>query len=91
MLAFQAPHALSGALTNGSPTFNEGVQAYNHRQYSQALSKFSELERLGQGSELVHYYMALSYQGLNQISMAKAEYSFVSARARDAGLRVNAQ
>lgn len=78
-------------ITSGSALFSEGVTAYQSRHYAEALSKFTELVKNGQGGEMVHYYMALCYQGLNQIAKAKAEYSLVSASARDPALRVNAQ
>lgn len=73
------------------PLFNEGVQAYNQRHYSEALKKFAALIQSGHNTDMVHYYMALCYQGQNQIAQAKAEYSLVAGQSHDPSLRANAQ
>lgn len=84
------PYAQAGNVT-ATPMFNEAVQAYNGRRYAEALKKFNSLVQSGHNTDMVHYYMALCYQGQNQISMAKAEYSLVSAQSHDPALRGNAQ
>ena len=88
-LAF-LPYGVASNLTKTS-AFNEGVQAYNQKQYSEALKKFKALAQSGMNTDKVHYYMALCYQGQNQIALAKAEYSLVLAQSRDSGLRSHSQ
>jgi hypothetical protein len=59
--------------------FAEGVRAYNARQYSQALGYFRQALRTAPSDPQIHYYMGLSYQGLNQMTLAKQEYSYVAS------------
>lgn len=58
--------------------FAEGVKAYNQRQYRQALAFFQQASAAAPTDPLIHYYLGLSYQGLNQMSLAKQEYAYVS-------------
>lgn len=58
--------------------FAEGVKAYNKRQYQQALTLFQQARAVQPADPLIHYYLGLSYQALNQMSLAKQEYAYVS-------------
>ena len=60
------------------PGFAEGVRAYGARQYAQAAAYFRQAATKAPTDPLVHYYLGLSYQGTNQMSLAKAEYSYVA-------------
>lgn len=59
--------------------FNEGVKAYSAGQYKQALTYFTQAGQVAPTDPLVHYYMGLSYQGLNQMTLARQQYEWVSA------------
>lgn len=91
LLALILTPCTQAANVTSIPLFNEGVQAYNKRSYSEALKKFNELIQSGHNTDMVHYYMALCYQGQNQIAQAKAEYSLVAGQSHDPSLRANAQ
>jgi hypothetical protein len=60
------------------PGFAEGVRAYNTRQYRQALIFFTQARGGAPTDPLIHYYMGLSYQGMNQMTLAKQEYAYVA-------------
>jgi tetratricopeptide (TPR) repeat protein len=61
-----------------APGFAEGVRAYNTRQYRQALTYFQQAARVAPTDPLIHYYLGLSYQGINQMTLAKQEYAYVA-------------
>lgn len=63
----------AGNLTNG----DDPINLYNQRQYGKALTKFREVLKRNPKDTKTHYYMALCYQGLNQIKMAQSEYMWV--------------
>lgn len=90
LVVILTPYSQAANVTS-IPLFNEGVQAYNKRSYSEALKKFNALIQSGHNTDMVHYYMALCYQGQNQIAQAKSEYSLVAAQSHDPSLRTNAQ
>lgn len=90
LVVILTPYSQAANVTS-IPLFNEGVQAYNKRSYSEALKKFNALIQSGHNTDMVHYYMALCYQGQNQIAQAKAEYSLVAGQSHDPSLRANAQ
>ena len=68
---------------------DDPVHLYNQRQYASALAKFKELVRKNPKDNKSHYYMALCYQGLNQIRQAQAEYMWVYTNGTDARLKYN--
>jgi tetratricopeptide (TPR) repeat protein len=72
------------------PQFAEGVRFYNARQHSAAIAKFTEALRQEPANPLIHYYMGLSYQGSNQMSLAKQQYEWVAAASPDPNLRSQA-
>ncbi len=59
--------------------FDDGVRAYNGRQYRQALSSFSQAASQAPADPMVRYYMGLSYQGLNQMTLAKQQFEYVAS------------
>jgi hypothetical protein len=77
-------------LAADSPVLTQAVQDYNGRKYKDALTKLDGLSRTGQASDKAHYYMALCYQGINQMNTAKSEYMWVYSRSKDATLKYNA-
>ncbi len=80
--------SFAGNLT--APKMDEAVKSYKDRQYAQSLAQFRQLHNSGTCNELIHYYMALCYQGMNQISSARTEYATVM-KGRSTALRQNAQ
>jgi hypothetical protein len=77
-------------LAADNPALTQAVQDYNGRKYRDALTKLDGLSRTGQAGDKAHYYMALCYQGINQMSTARSEYTWVYQRSKDATLRYNA-
>lgn len=73
-----------------SAKMDDAVKSYNEHKYSQCLTQLRQLHLAGVCNDSVHYYMGLSYQGLNQISAAKQEYQTV-AKGKTPSLRANAQ
>ena len=80
--------AQSSNLTNVK--MDDAIRSYNEHKYSQSLSQLRQLHIAGVCTDSVHYYMALNYQQLNQISSAKQEYQTV-AKGKTPNLRANAQ
>ncbi|MBY0547498.1 MAG: hypothetical protein K2W95_09415 [Candidatus Obscuribacterales bacterium] len=78
------------AFAGDSPVLASAVQDYNQKKYRDALSKLDGLSRGGQANDKAHYYMALCYQGINQMATAKSEYMWVYSKGRDATLKYNA-
>lgn len=77
----------SNMTSNG---LDEAVKSYKDRKYSQSLGQFKQLHDAGMCNSLIHYYMALNYQSLNQIAAAKQEYQTV-ARGSNNSLKQNAE
>lgn len=69
--------SLAGASNLTVPKMEDAVKSYKDRKLAQSLAQFKQIHDAGTCNELIHYYMALCYQGLNQINMAKQEYSNV--------------
>lgn len=81
LVAFSAAVLLFGSLSaEAAPSgFNEGVAAYNARNYRAALSRFQQAAQAAPRDASIRYYMGLCYQGMNQMSLAKQEYQWVAA------------
>ncbi len=58
--------------------FNEGVGAYNARKYKEALAYFTQAAKAAPTDPTIRYYMGLTYQGLNQMTLARQQYEWVS-------------
>lgn len=69
-----------------SAAFDQAVQQYKLRKYSVAIAGFQSELRSNPSNALAHYYMALCYQGTNQIAQARQEYEWV-ASSNNAQLR----
>ncbi len=70
--------------------FVEGVQAYNGRNYRLAVSNFQKAAQASPRDCSVHYYLGLSYQGMNQYTLAKQEYQWVASAGDVPALRSRA-
>lgn len=70
-----------------NPVFDQAVQNYKAKRYSQAIAGFQTFSQANPSDAMSHYYMALCYQGMNQMALAKQQYEWVSANARDPNLR----
>ncbi len=84
-----ATPSLASNITSSPSLYNEAVQSYKDKKYSQSLSQFKKMHDRGLCNDMVHYYMALCYQCQSQVAAAKAEYSNV-ARSKSPNLRQNA-
>lgn len=63
----------------GNPAFEQAVQLYKSRQYASALAGFQAVLKTYPRDASTHYYMALCYQGMNQVSLARQQYEWVAA------------
>lgn len=76
LLAFSS---LFPAWSAPPPGFREDVAAYNAKQYRQALTYFAQAGQAAPTDPMLHYYMGLTYQGLNQMTLARQQYEWVVA------------
>jgi hypothetical protein len=74
-----------------SPAYTDAVNQYNTRHYNVAVERLNSVLATQPDHVMSHYYLALSYQALNQIGSARAEYNWINTHAVDARLRHNAQ
>ena len=72
------------------PKMDDAVKSYKDRKLAQSLAQFKQIHDAGTCNELIHYYMALCYQGLNQINMARQEYTNVT-KGKVPGLKAMSQ
>ena len=70
--------------------FNQAVQTFNNRQYSQALAQFDAISRANPSDASSHYYMGLCYHYLNQVGSAVQQYQWVASYSHDSRLRAQA-
>ncbi len=70
-----------------SPAFDQAVQQYKARRYSTALSGFQTALKSNPSDAMTHYYMALCYQGVNQMAQARQEYEWVTRSSGNAQIR----
>lgn len=78
--------------TKAAPaSFDDGVKAYNSRQYRQAISSFTQAASQSPADPMIRYYMGLSYQGLNQMTQAKQQFEYVSTCRANPALAGQAQ
>ncbi len=83
--------ALPSAQAEPSSSYSEGVKAYNNRQYNQSISFLLKAATQTPNDPMVHYYMGLSYQGMNQMTMAKQQYEWVASCNTNPALAAQAQ
>lgn len=62
-----------------NPAFDQAVAAYKARNYHAAVLGFQNAMKSNPSDPMTHYYLALCYQGSNQIALAKQEYTWVSS------------
>jgi thiol-disulfide isomerase/thioredoxin len=78
--------------TQAVPTqFNQAVANYKARKYLKALQGFQQVAKKYPTDAQTQYYIALCYQGMNQVAQAKQHYAWVAQSSRDARLRGQAQ
>ncbi len=80
VLAYGASHCAAFALPS---QFDQAVQEYKAKHFAIALGKFKELSAKSPADGNARYYMALCYQGMNQMSLAKQQYEWVANNGRD--------
>lgn len=73
------------------PSFDEAVAAYNNKQYGQALTILQAISKANPQVDMAHYYMALCYQRMNQMSQAKSQYDWVAEHSSNPTLKDNAR
>jgi tetratricopeptide (TPR) repeat protein len=78
---------LAPVVAAGSAAFEQAVREYKARRYSQAISGFRTVLTASPSDAMSHYYLALCYQGTNQISQAKQEYEWVLRMSQSPQLR----
>jgi tetratricopeptide (TPR) repeat protein len=58
-------------------SYAQGVAAYNAHRYKDAVKFLTEAASASR-DPAVHYYLGLSYQGMNQVSLARQQYQWVA-------------
>jgi tetratricopeptide (TPR) repeat protein len=77
LCAFVSTMVSADTGSSAPPTFNEAVKDYNSGDYRKALIKFQKFRDANPSNLVVRYYQGLCYQGLNALSEAREEFSFV--------------
>ncbi|MBS1954441.1 MAG: hypothetical protein JST89_09645 [Cyanobacteria bacterium SZAS-4] len=73
----------SATAANAEDLYRRAVLNYQARHYSAALSDFEKLAAAYPNNAMVRYYRGLSYQGTNQISLAKKDFEWVATNCPD--------
>ena len=73
------------------PAFGEAVGKFNAGKYKEALAGFQHLDESGFCCDKVHYYIAQSYQGMNQTAPAALNYQWVCMYSKDPTLNYYSQ
>jgi hypothetical protein len=68
------------------PAFARAQADFNKGQYVSAAAQFEDLDKKGYGTDLLHYYLAMSYQRCNQVSSAQFHYRWVVANSKNQAL-----
>ncbi|HEY9676758.1 MAG TPA: thioredoxin domain-containing protein [Drouetiella sp.] len=68
---------------NAEDAYKRAVLNYQAHHYSAALSDFEKLVAAYPNNAMVRYYRGLSYQGTNQISLAKKDFEWVATNCPD--------
>ena len=63
-----------GSAVHAEDAYRRAVLNYQAHHYSAALSDFEKLVAAYPNNAMVRYYRGLSYQGMNQISLAKKDF-----------------
>jgi hypothetical protein len=70
-----------------SPYYLKACEAYKKGNYRDAIANFELCDRNGGCCQWTHYYLGLSYQGINQLGPAYQQFQWVLQRGKDANLR----
>jgi hypothetical protein len=73
------------------PAFGQAVGIFNSGKYKDALAAFQRLDEDGFCCDKVHYYIAQSYQGMNQTAPAALNYQWVCRYSKDPTLNYYSQ
>lgn len=76
---------------NAAPSRDDAVKAFNAKKFSDARTQFQSVLQANPSDGVSHYYLALTYQSLRQMSQAQKEYEWVVANATDPALKTKAQ
>jgi thioredoxin 1 len=83
---------VSMSTASAEPSPRDGaVKAYKAKKYSDAAAQFQACIQSNPNDDVSHYYLALSYQQLNQLPDAQREYQWVMSSSADAGLKEKAR
>lgn len=72
-----------GSKAQSEDAYRRGVMNYQAHHYSAALADFEKLVVAYPNNAMVRYYRGLSYQGTNQISLAKSDFEWVATNCPD--------
>jgi len=72
-----------GSAAHAEDAYRRAVLNYQAHHYSAALSDFEKLVTAYPNNAMVRYYRGLSYQGTNQISLAKRDFEWVATNCPD--------
>ncbi|MBI2809656.1 MAG: hypothetical protein HYX67_02335 [Candidatus Melainabacteria bacterium] len=72
-----------GSAANAEDIYRRAVLNYQAHHYSAALADFEKLTAAYPNNAMVRYYRGLSYQGTNQISLAKKDFEWVATNCPD--------
>jgi len=70
-----------------SPYYLKACQAYQKGNFRDAIANFELCDRHGGCCQWTHYYLGLSYQGINQLGPAYQQFQWVLAYGKDPNLR----
>ncbi len=75
--------ACGGSAADAEDIYRRAVLNYQAHHYSAALADFEKLTAAYPNNAMVRYYRGLSYQGTNQISLAKKDFEWVATNCPD--------
>lgn len=83
LLAAMVLVASCASAADAEDIYRRAVMAYQAHHYSAALADFEKLTAAYPNNAMVRYYRGLSYQGTNQISLAKKDFEWVATNCPD--------
>lgn len=82
--------AVDSAKAESTPR-DAAVKAYKAKKYSDAAAQLQSCLQANPNDDLSHYYLALSYQQLKQLSEARKEYEWVLSSSANDSLKSKAK
>lgn len=76
-----------GSAANAEDLYRRAVLNYQAHHFSAALADFEKLAAAYPNNAMVRYYRGLSYQGTNQISLAKKDFEWVATNCPDGNIK----